>query len=580
MRFGSNQFSKFFDSRFIAIVSITLICVLLVQNYLNYTSIVALQIEKDDLTQKYDEINIEYSNLLADHTQLKKNVSNFQSQLSDLKTQYDASIDDQKNMLLQIGQLQSQYTELQSQQNDLIANQDQLESDYSGLLTNYTQLLVECESLRPVADFSYLIFSDGEGKYYAENGSTRTVDYFGESGSQVTQNCLDTLSTSGGKIVFLGKISLDTPLIIRDENTDGLLELSGIGPSTQLLVGQDNDGIHILGDQAYGYSGPFHIVIRDLVLTSEYLPKGKCMNNGIYIKNWFGVDIQNVMVFFANNAGILIENSADVQLDNIYVEGCGGTEYGGDTPLTGVGFWLRGSKDCYLSHCYSDTNYIGFLIDSNPNTYNMPRNVFLSQCEATLCNQRGIVISNADGVSVSDSLVEGSNSDGIMIIDSFRINLVNVLIVGNVGNGIIVTSQTVNMNQGEIRIVECTINGNNKNGIGILATNGYQISLISIESCTIINSGTGARNNPDQLDQWNGINISDDATKGGNCRFIRIFGCFVGNRIGAYQTQNYGIQSLQNSDNIQVFHNYFFNNTAGNYSLAGVNNSFENNITE
>jgi hypothetical protein len=440
--------------------------------------------------------------------------------------------------------------------------------------------MAEYQRLRPVADFSYLIFTDGEGNYYAENGTTRAIDYSGTNGSQVAQNCLNVLATSGGKIVFAGEINLDTPLTLQKGDTNGLLEISGFGPSTQLIVSQGSDGIHIIGDQAFGYGGPYHVVIRDLVLTTKVLSNGTSMNTGIYIKNWFGVDIENVMVFYANKSGILIEDSAKVQLDNVYVEGCCATEYGGVKPLTGVGFWIRGSKDIYLSRCYSDTNEIGIMIDSNPKTNNIPRNVFLSQCEATFCNQKGIFISHADGISVSDSLVEGSNSDGIMIVDSFRINLMNIFVIGNVGNGIVVTSQDLNMTQSEIRLIGCTVNSNNRNGIGIWAKNGKQISHLSIESCTIINSGTGARDSQDQPDQWDGINISNDAIIGGNCRLIKIIGCFIGNRIGANQTQKYGIRSLQNSDYVQVFQNYFFNNMAGNCSLVGTNNSLENNVSE
>jgi hypothetical protein len=425
--------------------------------------------------------------------------------------------------------------------------------------------------LRPIADFSYLIFGDRKGNYYAENGITRVVDYSGTNGSQVAQNCLNALATSGGKIVFTGKINLDTPLTIQKGYTKGNLEISGFGPSTQLLVSQGSDGIQIIGDQAFGYGGPYHVVIRDLALTTKASPNGTFMSTGIYIKNWFGVDIENVMIFYANKSGILIEDSANVHLDNVYVEGGTGTEYGGIKPLNGVGFWLRGSKDTYFDQCYSDTNEIGFLIDSNTN--NIPRNVFLSQCEATLNNQKGILITNADGISVSNSLVEGSNSDGIFIVDSFRVNLFDILIIGNVGNGIMVTSQDLNMTQSEIRIIACTINSNNRNGIEILAKNGETISHVSIESSTIINSGTGARDSTDQPDQWDGININ-------NGRFIKIMGCFIGNRVETNQTQKYGIRSLQNSDYVQIFYNDFFNNMAGNYTLVGTSNSSENNNSE
>ena len=167
------------------------------------------------------------------------------------------------------------------------------------------------------------------------------------------------------------------------------------------------------------------------------------MENGIYIKNWFDVSIQNVMVFYANNSGIQIEDSADVKLQNVYVEGCGGTEYGGSQPLLGAGISIIGSKDCYLDNCYSDTNNFGFLIEANSKTDNLPNNIFLSECEATLCQQTGISIGSANGLVLSDSLVAGSSGDGIDIVDSLSVTVANTIIQGNSGNGLVINSQAL-----------------------------------------------------------------------------------------------------------------------------------------
>ncbi|MHA2278013.1 MAG: right-handed parallel beta-helix repeat-containing protein, partial [Candidatus Kariarchaeaceae archaeon] len=457
---------------------------ILIISYLSYSTIIRLQLYQNSLTEKYDDLAFQYSNIQANYSKLQNNWTEIHSQLTNLTSKHNTLQTQQSNLLSEQINFQSQYDELQSQQNNLLSQFSKLQSQYSNLQTSYTQFMEDYPRLRPIADFSYLIFGDRKGNYYAENGITRVVDYSGTNGSQVAQNCLNALATSGGKIVFTGKINLDTPLTIQKGYTKGNLEISGFGPSTQLLVSQGSDGIQIIGDQAFGYGGPYHVVIRDLALTTKASPNGTFMSTGIYIKNWFGVDIENVMIFYANKSGILIEDSANVHLDNVYVEGGTGTEYGGIKPLNGVGFWLRGSKDTYFDQCYSDTNEIGFLIDSNTN--NIPRNVFLSQCEATLNNQKGILITNADGISVSNSLVEGSNSDGIFIVDSFRVNLFDILIIGNVGNGIMVTSQDLNMTQSEIRIIACTINSNNRNGIEILAKNGETISHVSIESSTII----------------------------------------------------------------------------------------------
>ena len=594
------QVRKFFRSRRFAVIYSAMLVTIVILGYINYSSITKLQLDQNNLEIKYNKLELQYSGLEANYSELQHNTSIIKSQLGNLQSQQDNLLSQynslqsnysnlqsqQDNLLSQYNSLQSNYSNLQSQQDNLQAQQISLQSQYtilqsqySSLETNYTDFLAEYQRLQPVADFSYLVFTDEKGNYFAENGTTRIIDYSGTNGTYIGQQCLDALAESGGKIVFSGKISLDTPLIIQKEDTTGLIEICGFGPSTQLIVGQGSDGIQIFGEQAFGYGGPYHIVIRDLVLTSEILPEGRFMNNGIYIKNWFGVDIENVMVFYANISGILIEDSADVHLNSVYVEGGGGTEYGGTEPLTGVGIWLKGSKDCYLSNCYSDTNEFGFFIDPNSESNNLPRNIFLTQCEATLNEQNGIFISNADGIVVSDSLVEGSNSDGLMIVDSFVVDLVNIFVVGNVGNGVVVTSESLNMTQCLVAIKGCFISSNNQNGIGIWAKNENQISQVSIEGCTIIDSGTGARGNPDQPDFWDGINISNDVITGGRCKSIKILSCSLGNREET-PTQKYGIRSLENSDYVQVIHNDFFQNIAGTYMLVGLNNSIGENFGE
>jgi hypothetical protein len=505
----------------------------MVISYLSYSAFLKIQASQDDLESKYRELSLEYANL-------QSSFSNLQSNLTQLQQNY-------------------------------VSNQS-----FNELQANYSSFLSEYQSLGTAAPFSYLIFSDGKGKYHAENGTTQALDFSGTSGDQVAQKCIDALSDSGGKIVFAGRIKLDTPLTITKGKTNGLLELSGLGPSAQLISNRGSDCIDIIGGNAFGYEGPYHVLIDNLVLTSEIIPEGNFMNNGIHVKNWFGINIQNVMVFYADNAGIFIEDSANVHLNNVYVEGCGGTEYGGTKPLTGPGFWLRGSKDCYLSQCFSDTNDIGFLFESNNQSNNILRDVFLTQCEATLNERQGISIANTKGIVLTSVLVEGSNGDGVMIYDSFQTSIINSIISGNAGNGLVITSESANMSQTQTTIKDCTLIGNSKNGVGIWAKNGQQIGQINIEGCTITNSGTGARGNPDQPDFWDGVNISNDATSGGKCAYITIAYCFLGNEAGSTPTQKYGVRSLQNSDYIQVLDNNFFGNIAGDYALVGEHNTLRN----
>jgi hypothetical protein len=541
--------------------------------YMDYSSIGVLQVNQEGLQTEIESLNSRVAALQAELSKSQNGNNVTQTELNNLQLQFS-------ELESKYSSLQNEYDSLDSSSDTLQFKLDMLQSQYTNLQTSFSKFVADYQTLRTIEPYNYLVFSDTVGNYYAENGATGRIDFSGTSGTQVGQSCINALSSTGGKIVFAGSISLNGPLVIQNGASSGKLEISGFGSSSQLMVGQDSDGIRIIGSQPFGYGGPYHVTIRDLVLTSSTTRVGRFINNGIYVKNWFGVDIQDVMVFYANNAGILIEDSADIQLDNVYVEGCSGTEYGGTQPLIGTGIWLKGSKDCYFRNCYSDTNYYGFRIDSTSETNSMPRSIFLTQCETTLSQNSGMLISRADGIVVSDSLVEGSNGDGLVIIDSFRINLANNLIIGNVGNGLLINSHSLNMTQSQIAVESCIIKSNNQNGIKIWSNYNMPITQISILDCNIILSGTGARGNPSQPNIWHGVSISNDQSLGGACRYIKIADCFIGNIAGVIQTQSYGVQSLQNSDYVQVTRNNFFQNLAGSCSLVGKNNSIVDNIDE
>ncbi len=552
------------------IAIITCIALLVVSSTIGYFNHTANQ----NAQSRLSALESSYQNLISQCAELQSNFSSIQESYDKLQTAYSSSQANFTALQMQLSQLKSEFNVSEVQYASFL---DSFHTQFSTLQTNYTTLLSNWQAIGNASAFSYLVFSDDNGTYWAENGTTATLDFSGVSGSQVGQRCIDSLAKAGGRIVFAGTIVLDSPLTIQGGRTAGLIELSGFGPSTQLISPPGSDCIEITGAEPYGYGGPYHVTIRDMVLTSETSPKGNFMNTGITIKNWFGADIQNVMVFYAQKAGIYIEESANVHLDNIYVEGCYGSEYGGANALNGNGFWLKSSQDCYLTECFSDTNQIGFIIDSNPQTNDLPKNTFFTLCEATLSQAQGMSIANAHGIMVSSSLVEGSNSDGILVLDSSNVVIDESIINGNAGNGVVITTQNASMHQSLITIKNCMIDANSKNGIGIWAKNGDPISQVNIEDCSITNSGAAARQAPNQVDIWDGINISNDADATNNCTRISIAGCFLGNIMGSYPTQKYGVRSLQNSDYIKVINNYFFGNISGNCTLAGTHNTIGDN---
>jgi len=590
---NSRVSSTVHDKRFLVLSCIVLVVISLGLSSLGYLVSFENRTAQKVLEQRYNDLSSEYSSLQnsfqilqSGYINLKTNLTQLQSTYESLKSslakvQQDCVSNESFGGLQQTtAMIQSQLVDLELRLNSSASRESLLElqqglfsSQLGALQGNYSTFLSQYRSLGTCSSFNYLVFCDSSGNYCAENGVTSALDFSGHSGSEVAQNCINSLSNSGGRIVFAGRIMLDKPLVINDNSSSkGLLELCGLGPSTQLVCQSGGDCIDISGSQAFGSGGDYHVSVSDLVLTSEVSPQGNFMSDGICVVNWFDVNIENVMVFYAQKAGIFIQDSANVHLNNVYVEGCSGTEYGGQKPLTGAGFWLQGSKDCYLSQCFSDTNEFGFLFDSDSQTYNIDRSLFLSQCEATLSNKEGISAANTNGIFIANSLVEGSGEDGIMLIDSFQSNVVSSIVSGNSGNGIVVTTESANMSQCQISIEGCTLSGNSKNGIGIWAKNGQEISQINIEDCTVTNSGTGVHGNPNQPCIWDGINIGNDIGSGGRCDYITIANCFIGNEEGLLPTQEFGVRSMQNTDVVQVLACRFFGNMEGNYALVGASN--------
>jgi len=552
------------NKRFHLAILLVLLFFISVLSYPSYLYVTVVQTNKN-LESEYQDIN---SQLLS----LQSNISRLEAENQVLSVRYGMRL---FNNTEAINDLTNRCKALQIEIASANVNNTDLQTHYQNLLNFYSNVSDRIQTLSQGTNFNYLVFDQGNGTYLAENGSTTLVDYSGTDGANIIQKCIDSLNDSGGKIALAGKIGIQTPLIINGSSTNGLLQLSGFGPSTQLMVRNNSDGINIFGSQAYGSGGPYHIIIDDLVLSTT---NGECMNVGIHITNWFNINLENIMVFYADSSGVLIEDCANVNLNKVYVEGCGGSEYGGKVPLNGTGICLKGSKDCYLQQCYSDTNWIGFMIESNKQTNNPGKSIFLNQCEATLNEQKGAIISNCEGISMTNCLIEGTNNDGLMIIDTGYVNILNTIIKGNAGNGAVLTSESSSMAESEITIQSCTISDNNQNGIGIWAKNAKDIGQVNILSCTITNSGTGARGHPSVVGFWDGINISNDPLTGGKCSDIKILQCLIGNKADSLQTQNYGIRTLQNTDYIQLSQNSFFANINGNFTLEGLHNTVFGNV--
>ena len=228
----------------LAIVCLILLASSIAIGYLSYSAITNANTALNDLKSNYQNLTQQYAGLQSNYSSLQENTSNLQQNLSQLQSTYLSS---QANFSL----LQTQIAQLKALFNTSQTLQSTLQTQFSNLQANYTSIQSANQALGNASSFSYLVFTDANGTAHAENGTTKALDYSGPSASSVAQACIDALHDSGGKIIFAGKISLDNPLTVLDGETAGLLELSGLGPSTQLVSSHGSDCIDISGRAAF-----------------------------------------------------------------------------------------------------------------------------------------------------------------------------------------------------------------------------------------------------------------------------------------------------------------------------------------
>src|SRR3990170_5478952 len=267
-------------NRFFAIILVSSLIISTTVGYYAYSTASKFQVDQSKFQAELDNLSSQMAGLQTELNESQNNnnetkfeLNNLQSQFSELQSQYNS--------------LQTEYNNFSSHYNTVQSQYNSLQIQYSSLQTSFTKFVADYQTLRTIEPYNYLVFSDGRGNYYAENGATGVIDFSGNSGTQVGQSCINALSAGGGKIMFAGSISLNGPLVIQNGASSGRLEISGFGSSSQLIISQNSDGIRILGNQPFGYGGPYHVTIKDLVLTSASTRVGRFINNGIYIKNWF-----------------------------------------------------------------------------------------------------------------------------------------------------------------------------------------------------------------------------------------------------------------------------------------------------
>jgi len=238
----SEKGRKSVSIRIFAVTYLTLLAVTSVVSYLGYSAIMKLQIDQNALQSKYNGVSSQYVGLQANFSELQKNNSDLHFQLTNLQSQFSTLQSQQDILELNCSSLQSQhsmlqanYSILQSQHDILKLNHSALQSqhsmlqaNYSALQANYTEFMADYQQLRSTP-FSYLVFTDGNGNYYAENGTTKTIDYSGTDLASI----LNAVITQGKTCHLLpGEYYLNSTINVFGKND---VSISGSGLETSII---------------------------------------------------------------------------------------------------------------------------------------------------------------------------------------------------------------------------------------------------------------------------------------------------------------------------------------------------------
>src|SRR4030066_515329 len=195
-------------NKFLAIILVSPLIISTTVGYYAYSTASKFQVDQSKFQAELDNLSSQMAGLQAElnesqnnNNETKFDLNNLQSQFSELQSQFNS--------------LQAEYNNLSSRYSTAESHYNSLQSQYSNLQTSFTKFVADYQTVRTIEPYNYLVFSDGVGNYYAENGATGSIDFVGTSGTQVGQSCINALSTAGGKIVFAGWISLNGTLIIQ-----------------------------------------------------------------------------------------------------------------------------------------------------------------------------------------------------------------------------------------------------------------------------------------------------------------------------------------------------------------------------
>lgn len=421
------------STKLFAVAYIALLAAMAGVGYLGYLSVVKLQTDQNIVQSKYDDLSTRYSGLQADYGELLKNNSNMESQLAGLR---------------------SQFAMLQSQQNTL-------QSKYSALQADYTKFVADYQKLRPINPFSYTVFTDGKGNYYAQNGTTNAIDYSGTDLAPI----LNAVIAPEKTCYFLpGIYRLRSSVNIFGKNGTSIC---GAGvEATVIEVASDVCAFNITGASSSKHNSGFSM--SNLAINST----ASSTKPAIFMKYMNDVKLDDLSVA-RFSVGYDIECT-----EKVYVHRC---KVWGEAATFSVGFKFVGySIDTFLTDTivlHNQPKGMGYFFDSCDSV--ILTNVVANPTVRSYgSGGYGFLFAACHWVNLIGTVSDGNGGHGYYLSGGFRYYFTGAWAGSNYGNGL------QSDGAGQIIFSGCSFYSNRMDGIKLSNSNGTSISTtISRGNC-------------------------------------------------------------------------------------------------
>jgi hypothetical protein len=436
----SEKDRKSVSIRMFTVTFLTLLAVTAVVSYLCYSAIMKLQIDQNVLQSNYDDLSSQHFGLQENFSELQKNNSNIQSQLTNLQSQFSA--------------LQSQHDILKSNHSTLQSQHDMLQANYSTLQANYTKFMADYQQLRSTP-FSYLVFTDGNGNYYAENATTRTVDYSGTDLASI----LNAVITPGKTCYFLpGEYYLNSTVNVFGKDD---VSISGSGLETSIIqVPSDICAFNITGTGSDVHNARFSM--SNIAINST----ASSTQPAIFIKYMNDIKLSDLSVM-EYNVGYDVECT-----QKVYVYRC---KVWSNITTFSTGFKFVGySLDVFLIDTlvlHNQPSGVGYSFD-NCDSITLINAIANPTVTSYGNGGYGFFFFNCHWVNLIGTISDGNGSHGYYLSSGFRYYFTGAWAGSNFGNGLQSDSAE------HIMLSGCSFYTNHMDGIKLSNSSDTTISAV------------------------------------------------------------------------------------------------------